>query len=214
MTRNEIADAVAQRQSELATYGDRVRYLARNLAVYHDDRGLAVDRAFIAARRYLPGGTQRRLRRVAREHWNGVSAAYWQMPLMKRALPPLPDDEFGFVYEARLVEFPHIIKRGISTDVARRERELSRWIKTPVRVTSHRFGTYFDEAMSFVNDRANHIIGEWFFDPAIPIGDMPAYFNKFSVPDWKAAAVRARAYAKASWSAGAVTSAMYAEISA
>jgi hypothetical protein len=220
MTRSEMADAVDARlrafidrtQVELATYGDRVRYLMPDLARFADDRGYVIDRAFIAARKYIEKGTQRRMRGMARNYARGMYGRTWMQESMARPMSALPDDEFGFVYTARVVGFPYLIKRGITTDLVRRQKDLSRQIGSAVEIEDCLPGTYFDEAMSFVRDRANHIVGEWFFDPSLPIGEMPEFFAHYGISDWQMAAARAKAHAHCGWSSGAVTSAIFAEI--
>jgi hypothetical protein len=162
----------------------RYRFIMTTLRGRHRDRGYVLDRAFSAGGRLLGyghGDLRYKLRLSERfsniEDWFEHTA--WMMPGRLNVMPPcIPTADKGDVYLARLTDYPHIVKVGISVDLDRRMKQLTRQTGCHHEVESYRAGCYFDEAVQFIRRLPHNIWSEWFIDPSFGSSDLPEFLAR------------------------------------
>lgn len=171
---------------------DRLRYCFSDMIDYREDRGYYASRAFISAGRLIGRG-QRATRRLAREiervgSIDRLIAKWERIPAVKPQFPSLGIDEFGFVYLARLRDFPSIVKVGFSQDPHRRMKSLKSQTGE-VHVLEHfEPGTKLSEAKEFLRRRNDGLWTEWFADPGYELGHIPPFLSMgFTDSDWRRA---------------------------
>ncbi len=160
----------------------RLHYAFGRLLPFTDDRGYIACRAFIAAGRLINCG-QRKARREARSivRARGFDG-YFERIACSRVLTlpdvgPLDRDQFGYVYLARLRDFPFVLKVGFSADPVERMKSLRYQTGCVHELEQFAPGTLLDEAIEFIRRRADHINNEWFLDPTMKMAELPAFLG-------------------------------------
>lgn len=99
----------------------------------------------------------------------------------------------GFVYRARLQDFPWMEKIGFSRDPYARVKSLSAQTGMTHVLEDFVDGCFFDEARSFLVRRRDHFFQEWFLDPERSFGGVPPYFgDNIPIQHWRSAVARSR----------------------
>jgi len=175
-------EAIRAYAATLTSYEARHQHSIVRLMPFRDERSYGMDRALVAAGR-LFGITKRHTRKRVQNAYRmlGVPPRAWMAGMMEdraaSAVADVPDVTHlcGWVYTARLADYPHIFKIGITSDPERRLRELQYQARTAVAMERVTVGTYFEEAYRLLVLGRLQIVGEWFFDPDLPIKAMPEF---------------------------------------
>lgn len=188
-------EAIAAYAATLASYEARYQHSIDRLIPFRDERSYGMDRALVAAGRMFGIGKRptRKLVKSAFDRMGRPNASIWAYldeVRKQRALEAVPtvDHLCGWVYTARLEQYPHIFKIGITSDPDRRVRELQYEARTPVRMGNVEVGSYFEESYRLLCLGRLQVLGEWFFDPHLPIKAMPEFLcHGHSLEQWQRA---------------------------
>jgi hypothetical protein len=178
-------NTVAAYAAQLMPYEARVAHTLERLVPFSEHRTYGMDRALVAAGRMFGVGRRETRRLVSR-------LARGSMPMGRdryMAAVPTVEQFCGYVYTARLVDHPHIIKIGFSTQPAIREKQLGYAAKTRVEMEAVVPGTLFEEAYRLLVMGRHQINSEWFFAPGMPVTSMPEFLSAgYSLGHWQRAA--------------------------
>lgn len=175
-------EAIRAYAATLESYEARHRHSIARLIPFRDERSYGMDRALVAAGRLFGIGkrlTRSRVQNAYRsakrpqDHW----LAEIEHSRAVSAIRSVPTVEHlcGLVYTARLADYPHIFKVGITSNIDRRCRELQSQARTAVVIDNVQVGSYFEESFRLLALGRLQIAGEWFFDPELPIKAMPEF---------------------------------------
>lgn len=147
---------------------------------------------------YVPTYGWRRVASACVDLW-GMTPKFWRryfrvggpanlIELVSRNLPDAHDC-CGYVYLARLPDFPHILKVGFTKNPEDRQKRLAYLIGSPVDFEQVAVGTLFDEALNLlIRERDSIEIGEWFFDRSRQFAGMPPSLKgRWHDDEWAAA---------------------------
>jgi hypothetical protein len=187
---NGISDeAIAAYAATLVSYEARAAHSLDRLIPFREFRTYGMDRALVAAGRMFGIGkrpTRRLVKSRARNYKFVTSYADRAMMIV-----PSVEQFCGYVYSARMVDYPHIIKIGFSRQPEIREKQLSYEAKSPVRMETVELGTLFEEAYRLLVSGRQQINSEWYFDPSLPVTSMPDFLSAgYPLEYWQRAAER------------------------
>lgn len=172
---------VNEMKTRLEDMDARWRHVLTPLLPFATDRsGTLMDRACMAGARLLGrklSGVKFNVQQAAKKGGVDRYLAHRQRLFGAELYRALPDDEFGFVYRATVRDYPHIIKIGFSHDPEKRMKGLRSSTGLAHDLVSYQPGTYFDEALSFIDHRADHIISEWFLNGGASDQPLPTFLS-------------------------------------
>lgn len=175
------ADQLRSIVERLADPDGRLSYVCERLLPYAGDKTLFGDRAFKAGAVIwgcpVPA-VRHRVEAVAKHGSLSAYLAWLDKPpsIGRPRFGRLPVSAVGYVYKARVRDFPHIIKIGFSSNPKRRMGTLRTESLLHHDLEEFTPGTLLDESIQHLEHRAWSLDREWFLDIAKPKGQIPSFF--------------------------------------
>lgn len=158
----------------------RLRYcLDRSVPIFNDRAWSADGKSAYMAATILGIERDQSHTLLGRAHFKGVERAlsyHVEDPFFSKIeVGPLSKRALGWVYFAKSVNYPHVLKIGFSASVDKRLPQVSRIYGEPIELVRAYAGTKMDERQEHVRRWRDNCAHEWFFDPESACREIPPF---------------------------------------